>query len=208
MGMGRREVERQGTFWVATADTPQGPRHVFYEKLNTILAEAGFDAWIEELCEPFYAQTGRRGIPPGVFFRMLYIGYFEGIDSQRGIAWRCEDSLSLKRFLGYEPFDETPDHSSLSRIRCRLPWEVFEAVHRFVLEVLHEHNLLGRHERRCGLDRVGSQRGRCRACRRARRTKSIVRKGRSLAKTAARTGRRTSLVWPKRTAWRSSRRPT
>ena len=142
MGMGRREVERQGTFWVATADTPQGPRHVFYEKLNTILTEAGFDAWIEELCEPFYAQTGRRGIPPGVFFRMLYIGYFEGIDSQRGIAWRCEDSLSLKRFLGYEPFDETPDHSSLSRIRCRLPWEVFEAVHRFVLEVLHEHNLI------------------------------------------------------------------
>lgn len=142
MGMGRREVERQGTLWLATSDAPQGPRHVFYEKLNSVLAEAGFDEWIEELCRPFYAETGRRGIPPGVYFRMLYIGYFEGIDSQRGIAWRCEDSLSLKRFLGYEPFDETPDHSSLSRIRGRLPLEVFHAVHLFVLEVLRDHKLL------------------------------------------------------------------
>ena len=70
------------------------------------------------------------------------MGYFEGIDSQRGIAWRCEDSLSLKRFLGFEPFDETPDHSSLSRIRGRLPLEVFHAVHQFVLEVLHAHQLI------------------------------------------------------------------
>ncbi len=142
MGMGRREGERQGTFWVATSETTRGPRHVFYEKLNALLAEAGFDPWIEELCEPFYAKTGRKGIAPGIYFRMLFVGYFEGIDSQRGIAWRCEDSLSLKRFLGFEPFDETPDHSSLSRIRGRLPLEVFQAVHQFVLEVLHGHQLI------------------------------------------------------------------
>ena len=142
MGMGRREVERQGTFWVATSETTQGPRHVFYEKLNALLAEAEFDPWIEELCHPFYAETGRKGIAPGIYFRMLFVGYFEGIDSQRGIAWRCEDSLSLKRFLGFEPFDETPDHSSLSRIRGRLPLEVFQAVHAFVLEVLHAHQLI------------------------------------------------------------------
>jgi transposase len=142
MGMGRREVERQGLLWVATGDAAQGPRHVFYEKLNSLLAEAGFDTWIEEVCEPFYAKTGRKGIPPGIYFRMLFVGYFEGIDSQRGIAWRCEDSLSLKRFLGFEPFDDTPDHSSLSRIRGRLPLEVFEAVHEFVLEVLHDHQLI------------------------------------------------------------------
>ena len=142
MSMGRREVERQGLLWVATGDAAQGPRHVFYEKLNAVLAEAGFDPWIEELCQPFDAETGRKGIPPGIDFRMLFVGYFEGIDSQRGIAWRCEDSLSLKRFLGFEPFDETPDHSSLSRIRGRLPLEVFHAVHQFVLEVLHDHKLI------------------------------------------------------------------
>lgn len=142
MGMGRREGERQGMLWVATSETTRGPRHVFYEKLNSLLAEAGFDPWIEELCEPFYAKTGRKGIAPGIYFRMLFVGYFEGIDSQRGIAWRCEDSLSLKRFLGFEPFDETPDHSSLSRIRGRLPLEVFHAVHQFVLEVLHAHQLI------------------------------------------------------------------
>ncbi|MCA9028615.1 MAG: hypothetical protein KDA86_25640 [Planctomycetaceae bacterium] len=70
MGMGRREGERQGMLWVATSETTRGPRHVFYEKLNSLLAEAGFDPWIEELCEPFYAKTGRKGIAPGIYFRM------------------------------------------------------------------------------------------------------------------------------------------
>jgi len=142
MALGRRRSERQGEFWIAAAETASGPRHVFYERLNTILAEAGFDTWVEELCEPYYAEGGRPSIPPGVFFRMMYIGYFEAIDSQRGIAWRCEDSLSLKRFLGYPSHEETPDHSSLSRIRGRLPLEVFQEVHVFVLRVLGEHQLI------------------------------------------------------------------
>jgi len=142
MALGRRSSERQETFWIAAAETATGPRHVFYERLNAILAEAGFDAWVEELCEPYYAEQGRPSIPPGVFFRMMFIGYFEAIDSQRGIAWRCEDSLSLKRFLGYPPHEETPDHSSLSRIRGRLPLEVFQEVHVFVLRVLGEHKLI------------------------------------------------------------------
>jgi len=120
MALGKRRVERQGEFWVAATDVAIGPRHVFYEKLNAILAEADFDDFVEELCEPYYAAGGRPGIPPGVYFRMMYLGYFEGIDSQRGIAWRCEDSLSVRRFLGYQQHEETPDHSSLSRIPAGL----------------------------------------------------------------------------------------
>jgi len=142
MALGRQSSERQGEFWIATSESAIGPRHVFYERLNAILAEADFDAWVEDLCEPYYAEGGRPSIPPGVFFRMMYIGYFEGIDSQRGIAWRCEDSLSIKRFLGYGTHEETPDHSSLSRIRGRLPLEVFQEVHVFVLRVLGEHKLI------------------------------------------------------------------
>jgi transposase len=142
MALGRQSSQRQGEFWIATSESAIGPRHVFYERLNAILGEADFDTWIEELCEPYYAEGGRPSIPPGVFFRMMYVGYFEGIDSQRGIAWRCEDSLSLKRFLGYQPHEETPDHSSLSRIRGRLPLEVFQEVHVFVLRVLGEHKLI------------------------------------------------------------------
>lgn len=142
MALGRRKAERQGTFWIAASESARGPRHVFYERLNAILAEGDFDEWVEELCAPYYAEAGRPSIPPGVFFRMMYLGYFEGIDSQRGIAWRCEDSLSIKRFLGYAPHEETPDHSSLSRIRSRLPLEVFQEVHVFVLQLLREHQLL------------------------------------------------------------------
>ena len=89
MALGRRRSERQETFWIAASETATGPRHVFYEQLNAILAEAGFDAWVEELCAPYYAEQGRPSIPPGVFFRMMFVGYFEAIDSQRGIAWRC-----------------------------------------------------------------------------------------------------------------------
>ena len=142
MALGKRNSERQGEFWIATSESAVGPRHVFYEKLNAILAAADFDRWVEELCAPFYAEAGRPSIPPGVYFRMMYLGYFEGIASQRGIAWRCEDSLSIKRFLGYSPHEETPDHSSLSRIRGRLPLEVFHEVHVFVLQLLIEHKLV------------------------------------------------------------------
>lgn len=142
MSLGRRKEERQREFWVATQDLAQTPRHVFYEQLNGLLAEADFDRRVEDLCEAYYAEGGRPSIPPGVFFRMIFIGYFEGIDSQRGIAWRCDDSRSLRRFLGYAPHQETPDHSSLSRIKGRLPREVFDAVFTIVLELVNDHKLL------------------------------------------------------------------
>ncbi len=143
MALGRRKQERQGELWIATQDIPQTTGHPFYQKLNQLLAEAEFDAYVESLCEPFYAaHLGRPGIPAGVYFRMLLIGYFEGIDSQRGIAWRCADSLSLKSFLGHSLAEATPDHSSLTVIRQRLSVEVHEQVFAFVLKVAHEKRLL------------------------------------------------------------------
>jgi transposase len=116
---------------------------VFYRKLNQVLAEGGFDRWVEALCEPHYCKgQGRPSVPPGVYFRMLLVGYFEGIGSQRGIAWRCADSLSLREFLG-TPLDEnTPDHSSLTNSRRRLPPEVFDEVFQFVLRIAAEKKLL------------------------------------------------------------------
>ena len=93
MGLGRRRSERQEQFWIAAESIGSGPRHAFYDHLNKVLDSVQFDREIEDACEPYYAKRGRRSIPPGVFFRMLFIGYFEGIDSQRGIAWRCEDKL-------------------------------------------------------------------------------------------------------------------
>lgn len=142
MALGRRSGEQQEA-WVATTDLPKSPGHVFYSKLNQLLHEADFDRTIEELCEPFYSSSnGRRSIPPGVYFRMLLIGYFEGIGTQRGIAWRCSDSLSLRDFLGLTPTQATPDHSSLTRIRDRLPLETHVAVFRLVLGIAAEKKLL------------------------------------------------------------------
>ena len=123
---------------VPTSALPRSPGHPFYVALNKLLAEAKFDAYVEGLCEPLYRDGGRPSIPPGVFFRMLFIGYFEGIDSQRGIAWRCSDSLSLRSFLGLKPTDSVPDHSSLTIIRQRLPKELIEQVFSFVLKLAFE----------------------------------------------------------------------
>jgi hypothetical protein len=143
MAMGRKARERQGEMWIAQQSLPKSPRHVFYEKLNGILAEGDFDRFVEDLCEPYYAESlGRESIPPGVYFRMLLIGYFEGIDSQRGIAWRCADSRSLAAFLGCAANEETPEHSSLTRIRNRLPLEVHERVFAFVLSLAERKKLL------------------------------------------------------------------
>lgn len=142
MALGKRKHEQQEA-WVATTELPRSPGHPFYRRLNQLLAEAGFDAWLESLCRPYYAQQkGRPSIPPGTYFRMILIGYFEGIASQRGIAWRCRDSRSLAEFLGYGPTDETPDHSSLTRIHQRLPQEVHEAMFNFVLALAAEKKLL------------------------------------------------------------------
>src|SRR3954468_24596979 len=129
---------------IATADLAPTPAHPFYQRLNSVLAEAGFDAFVEDLCRPHYAEhIGRPGIPPGIYFRMLFVGYFEGLDSQRGIAWRCSDSRSLQDFLGYLLTETTPDHSSLSRVRARLPEVVHENVFAFVLKLANAHGLLG-----------------------------------------------------------------
>lgn len=142
MGLGKRRESRQQELWIAADRLARTPRHVFYEKLNRVLAKSRFDAWVEELCRSYYAEEGRRSIPPGVYFRMLLVGYFEGIDSQRGIAWRCADSLSLKAFLGYGPTESTPDHSSLTKIRERLPVELYAEVFQFVLTLVEKHKLL------------------------------------------------------------------
>ncbi len=97
MAMGKRDTEQQQDLFLTHDRLPRSPGHVFYRKLNQLLAEGGFDRWIEALCEPHYCRgQGRPSIPPGVYFRMLLVGYFEGIGSQRGIAWRCSDSLSLR----------------------------------------------------------------------------------------------------------------
>ena len=142
MALGKRSDEQQ-EMWVATTSLPKSQGHVFYRKLNQLFAETGFDRTVEELCQPYYHQhLGRPSIPPGVYFRMLLIGYFEGIGSQRGIAWRCADSLSLREFLGIPLSEETPDHSSLTRVRDRLPLEVHTAVFQSVLKLAAEKKLI------------------------------------------------------------------
>lgn len=144
MAMGRRK-QRQDTLFVLASDLPRSDGHPFYKKLNQLLAEAKFDEWIERRCQQYYAQEEKRGqpsIPPGKYFRMLLVGYFENIDSQRGIAWRCADSFSLREFLGV-PLDEaTPDHSTMTNTRKRLPQEVFEEVFQFVLAIAEVKKLI------------------------------------------------------------------
>jgi len=143
MALGRRDQERQEEFWIATSELPRSAGHVFYRKLNQLLREAGFDQRVQSLCQPYYHHAlGRPGIPPGVYFRMLLVGYFEGLGSQRGIAWRCADSLSLREFLGVPLSEDTPDHSSLTRTRDRLPLSVHAAVFQFVLRVADQQGLL------------------------------------------------------------------
>jgi transposase len=143
MALGRRPTEHQGELFLTSADLPRSAGHPFYDRLNRLLAEHGFDAYAEGLCRPYYADgQGRPGIPPGVYFRMLFVGYFEGLDSQRGIAWRCADSLALRSFLGTPLTEATPDHSSLTRLRQRLPEAVHEAVFVWVLGLAREQKLL------------------------------------------------------------------
>jgi len=145
MAMGRRKSVRQEALFVTSEQLPRSQGHPFYRALNALLAEANFDRWIEGRCLPYYEQVekrGQRSIPPGVYFRMLLVGYFEGIDSQRGIAWRCADSLSLREFLGLPLNESSPDHSTLSLTRRRLPPEVFTEVFQFVLQIAAEKKLL------------------------------------------------------------------
>lgn len=143
MALGKRKTEQQQELFVTADRLPRSPGHVFYRKLNDLLAEAAFDAWLEKLCRPYYADgIGREGIPPGTYFRMLLVGYFEGIGSQRGIAWRCSDSLSLRDFLAVPPGEQSPDHSSLSKIRDRLPLPLHLDVFARILRLADEKKLL------------------------------------------------------------------
>jgi len=143
MSMGKQRTQQQQDLWIAAPDIPTSPGHPYYQRLNKLLADEGFNPFVEALCEKFYAEKlGRPSIPPGVYFRMLLIGYFEGIDSERGIAWRCADSLALREFLGYRLTERTPDHSSLSVIRGRIDQETHEEVFAWVLKVLAGKDLL------------------------------------------------------------------
>ena len=145
MAMGtRKQRERQQDLWIATGDVVRTPGNAFYERLNQVLDQHEFDRRVEHLCRKFYKKSsyGRPSMAPGVYFRTLLIGYFEGLDSERGIAWRAADSLSLRRFLGYALDEETPDHSTISRTR-RLYWtETHKAVFRWVVRILANEGLL------------------------------------------------------------------
>jgi transposase len=143
MAMGKREPASQGSFWIPTAALPVSASHPFYEQVNRILDGQGFDRFVEELCGKFYAdRMGRPSLPPAVYFRLLLIGYLEGIDSERGIAWRVADSLGLRRFLGYSLTDGTPDHSTISRNRRLIDVETHRAVFMWVLKALAQEGLL------------------------------------------------------------------
>ena len=141
MALGKRKP-KQDELFIPTAKLATGPGHPFYAKLNSVLAEAGFDGFVETLCAPYYKEGGRPGIPPGVYFRILLIGYFEGLDSQRGIAWRCADSLALRTFLGFALTEATPVHVTMTMIRKRLPESVYDKVFVFVLSMLEQKGLL------------------------------------------------------------------
>src|SRR3954471_23331671 len=128
MALGR-QGERQADLMVGWAELPRSPGHAFHDRLQAVLVGAGFDRFAEKECAPHYARRrGRPSLPPGRYFRMHLVGYFEGIDSERGLEWRCADSLSLRGFLRLGTTEPVPDHSWLSKTRARLPIEVHEAV--------------------------------------------------------------------------------
>jgi transposase len=142
MALGR-QGDRQGDLVVTWKEMPRSPGHVFYDRLQGVLIDAGFDAFAETVCKPYYAaKMGAPSIPPGRYFRMHMVGYFAGIDSERGIEWRCADSLSLRDFLRLQTTERVPDHSWLSKTRSRLPQEVHEAVFGWVLTLIAEHGLV------------------------------------------------------------------
>jgi len=139
----RRETGVQDDLVASWAEIPRSPGHAFYDRLQTLLKEAGFDVFVEDTCKPYYAaRLGAPSLPPGRYFRMHMIGYFEGIDSERGIVWRCSDSLSLREFLRLASRDKVPDHSWLSKTRSRLPHEVHEKVFAFILQLVADRGLV------------------------------------------------------------------
>src|SRR3954464_5819399 len=142
MALGRQK-RRQAELMIGWAELPRSPGHALYDRLQAVLLEAGFDGFAESQCKPYYAaRQGRPSLPPGRYFRMHLVGYVEGIESERGLEWRCADSLSLREFLRLATTEPVPDHSWLSKTRSRLPLEVHEAVFSWVLQRLAEHGLI------------------------------------------------------------------
>jgi transposase len=143
MGMGRKkDREKQQDLWVATSEIVATPGHVFYERLNVVLNAEKFDQRMEAMCRKYYkSSSGRPSITPGTYFRMQLLGYFEGIGSERGIAWRAADSLSTRKFLGYDLIEPTPDHSTVSRTRRLYAVQTHGAVMKWVLKILRKHDL-------------------------------------------------------------------
>src|SRR6266853_445615 len=138
MAMGR-EGNRQDDLMVTWAEMPRSPGHVFYDRLEEVLIAGGFELFVETACQPYYApKMGAPSVPPGRYFRMHMVGYFEGIASERGIAWRCSDSMSLRDFLRLENREKVPDHSWLSKTRGRLPHEIHEKVFGWVLQLVDQ----------------------------------------------------------------------
>ena len=143
MSMGKRKRDRQPAMWVTATHLPTAASHPFYRRLNQLLREHGFDAFVEAQCAGFYAATmGRPSLPPGIYFRLLLIGYFEGIDSERGIAWRAADSFALRDFLGLVLPEAPPDHSTVSRTRRLIDLERHEAVFTWMLQCLADAGLV------------------------------------------------------------------
>ena len=150
MAMGTRR-ESQEELWIPTCDLARPAAHPFYERLNHLLREHDFDRFVEGQCQRFYAATmGRPGLAPGIYFRLLLIGYFEGIDSERGIAWRAGDSLSIREFVGIPLNEGAPDHTTISRTRRLIDLETHRHVFAWVLELLADAGLVK--GKRMGID--------------------------------------------------------
>ena len=145
--MGKKGTrDRQASMWVATADLPKSAGHPFYARLNRVLDDAGFDTFVEAQCAPFYADgIGRPSLAPGRYVRLLLLGYFEGLDSERAIAWRAADSLSIRQFLDFALHEAPPDHSTLSRTRRLIDVETHQAVFTWVLQRLADAHLVEGH---------------------------------------------------------------
>jgi len=143
MAIGKRKRKRQEALWIPTNEIPNAPAHPFYRSLSKVLTKHGFDDFVEEMCAKFYApKMGRPGLAPGIYFRMLLVGYFEGLDSERGIAWRAADSLALRDFLGLALTEAPADHSTVSRTRRLIDLETHQAVFTWVLQRIAESGLL------------------------------------------------------------------
>jgi transposase len=144
MAMGtRKQREKQEDIWIAHTELASAPGHPFYQRLNELLDSEGFDEFVERRCAKFYAaKYGRPSLTPGIYFRSLLIGYFEGLDSERGIAWRLADSLALRRFVGIGLDEYTPDHSTISRTRRLIDVDTHGEVFRWVLSLLADRGLL------------------------------------------------------------------